>query len=455
MEVYWEAVSYAVFIAVTGMTGYLFYRFVSPFLRKDRYAGAVGIVYFTVMTVLYLIPWELESAAAYAAGTLAALAILYWIDRRNMEQKVFLAITMYLLDWISHGIALIPRSILFEVLINPPEMMSRPVLQFGCYVTVEILYVALRFVIMAFFIHIINKVYVGKKENMNRKELALMLATPLVVLFGYDTFRFFSNAYLTDMGQYVWNIHSQYLWIMALYQMASYAAIIAEIVLYQSLKESHRKETESAVLAGQIESMKRHIGEVELLYSDIRGLKHDMGNHVMILEGLFRKNERQEALEYLSKLKEQLYEAEIKIKSGNPVTDVILTEKQKAAEEKGIAFECDFHYPAGTKINAFDVSVILNNAVDNAIEAAAECDAPYIRISSYRKKNAYIVEVRNSFRGKLITDQERGLPESTKTGQEHGFGLSNIRKVAQKYLGEIDIEGEGEQFRLTVMLMAE
>lgn len=237
--------------------------------------------------------------------------------------------------------------------------------------------------------------------------------------------------------------------------MISYISIIAVIVSYQSIKESHRKEKENVLLAEQVASMESHIREVESLYRNIRGLKHDMGNHVMILENLVQKNEQQEAARYLSELKKQLNETGTEVKSGNPVTDVVLTEKQKEAVGKEIAFVCDFHYPEGTKINAFDVSVIVNNAVSNAIEAAEKCDKPYVHIKSYRKKNAYMIEVSNNFMGDIVLNEENRLPESTKNGSEHGFGLLNIRKVAQRYFGDIDIVQDGDKFILSIMLMVE
>lgn len=187
----------------------------------------------------------------------------------------------------------------------------------------------------------------------------------------------------------IWNSHNEYLWIKALYHIISYAAIIAAIVFYQSIKESHRKEKENTVLAQKIENLQKHISKVETLYGNIRSLKHDMKNHVMVLENLFCQKEEQAAIGYLSRLKEQLDETDIKMKSGNPVTDIILMEKKKEAEEKGIVFSCDFHYPEGTQINAFDVSVILNNALGNAIEGAEKCGNPYIYVRSYRRKNAY------------------------------------------------------------------
>ena len=80
------------------------------------------------------------------------------------------------------------------------------------------------------------------------------------------------------------------------------------------------------------------------------------------------ENETEELEKYMAELKSAWSESVAEIKTGNPVTDVILTQKQKEAEEKGIDFRCKFMYPTDTGINAFDVSVILNNAITNAFE---------------------------------------------------------------------------------------
>ena len=135
---------------------------------------------------------------------------------------------------------------------------------------------------------------------------------------------------------------------------------------------------------------------------------------------------------------------------------MILTQKHKEAKEKGVEFECKFVYPSDTSINAFDVSVILNNAIENAFEAVEECDTPYISISAYRRKNAYMLEITNCIQKHVDIDNETGLPETKKKDKSsHGFGLANIRKVAQKYYGDIDISQEENRFTLTVMLMVE
>ena len=148
------------------------------------------------------------------------------------------------------------------------------------------------------------------------------------------------------------------------------------------------------------------------------------------------------------------------VKSGNPVTDVILQEWKIEAEKRGICFRCDFHYPAGSNINAFDVSVILNNALQNAVENTVEGETAYISVNSYRRNNVFMIEISNSFMGKLQWDAECGLPVTSKEkteshgyGQTHGYGLSNIRKVAGKYFGDLDITQKDREFLLSVMLM--
>jgi len=100
------------------------------------------------------------------------------------------------------------------------------------------------------------------------------------------------------------------------------------------------------------------------------------------------------------------------------------------------------------------VSVILNNAIENAFEGVEGCKSPYISLFAYRKKNAYMLEIRNSISKRVEIDVETGFPETTKKDKSsHGFGLVNIRKVAQKYYGDIDISQDEESFTLMIMLL--
>ena len=135
--------------------------------------------------------------------------------------------------------------------------------------------------------------------------------------------------------------------------------------MFQNWKVAQEEQTGQELVLNQVSDMKKHIGEVEKLYQDICSLRHDMGNHIQMLEHLVAENHMDDAAEYMEHLKKEWNEISPEIKTGSPVIDVILMEKLREAKEKQIRFISDFHYPGDTKLNAFDLSVILNNALDN------------------------------------------------------------------------------------------
>jgi len=452
METYWAIANQTIAIINILIEGWLVYGFVKPFMKKKIYY--VGLSYSLVMLILYCVPWEIDYP--YLLGMLAAWIMMCLLDRRNIKQKVFLATSLYLLRWVVHGVVLVLRDIMFALFINTSFMHKEPMIQLIAYIIVELIYYSVAIAIMCLVIKLIHKVYVNKKEDISGKELLLLFAILLTVMMGYFSFDFFSNVYVEDTGSYVWNVHLEYKILLVVYQIISFAAIMIAIMTYQKIKEKQREENVNILLTEQIENTRQHISEVEKLYGDIRALKHDMGNHISVLENLFAKKETEEFEKYLTELKATYSESVEGIKTGNPVTDVILTQKQKEAEEKGISFDCKFVYPSNTIINAFDVSVILNNAIENAFEGIKGCKNPYVSIAAYRKKNAYMLEVSNCIKKRVEVDEETGLPETTKKDKSnHGFGLANIRKVAQKYYGDIDISQDDNSFTLMVMLMTE
>ena len=397
IETYWAIVSHSTVIINYILEGWLFYKLVKPFMKnKPHY---VGICYSAVMLLFFCIPQQITYPNLQ--GAVAAWIMMCLLEKRNIKQKAFLVTLMYLFRWVVYGVTLVLRDVMFEVFISAPYMLSHPVLQIIVYGMVELIYFGIAITGMFLVIKFIQKVYVNKKEDITGKDLLLLFATLLSVMLGYFTFIFLSNVYIEDMQMYIWEVHPAYNLLRVLYQIVSFAAILIALVIYQKLKEKQREEKENILLAEQIENTKQHISEVEKLYGDIRALKHDMGNHISVLENLFTKKETEEFEKYLTELKATYSESTGEIKTGNPVTDVILTQKQKEAEEKGINFECKFMYPSGTAINAFDVSVILNNAITNAFEGVEGCENPYISVSAYRKKNAFMLEVTN-FISKLL-----------------------------------------------------
>ncbi len=451
MTFYWDMISKVFWFLTNFATAGIYAWFLKPFLPGKRQACAVGFSYFISMFLLKVIPLEMWGIVAYSMGCGVIFISMYLVDKKNMRQKIFLAILSLLFQWIAHGAGQPVYSGLLYALGRNSHI--RLEIFTILYSVIELLYFLLRCALTFGMVKIVNIVYRDKREELSCYELVLMLLPVSLSVAVYYLKAYFCSVYEGDLGISVWHNHEMFTYLDMLFAILSYGVILAVLVFYQKIKKTQQEERENAVLAGQMADMRNHICQVEKMYEDIRSIRHDMGNHIMILENLYRKSQWGEAEQYAKRLTDAMGESFFHVKSKNPVTDVILEEIWKRAFEMGIDFRCDFFFGRDIPVDAFDMSVILNNGLGNALEGT-NGEHPFISVFSSRKNNVFLIEIQNSFHGKLLWDENREVPLSTKKqGEGHGYGLGNIKKIAGKYHGDIAVKSEEGRFILTVMLL--
>ena len=453
VEKCWMVTSKISVIALLMITGIYFGKFVCPYIKKKKGAVSVSIVYITIMLVLYMIPPQIDNFSAYLIGVIAAFLVMYVEDRRNIYQKIFLAITFFSIRWLTVAMAARLDDLVTKALVFRNMSAEKVWLQYGLYVGTRVLDIVLCIAFIAVAIGLINKAYIYKKDEMSVKEMVMLIIPSLVGVTGYGILQYYLMIYERDTGKNLIDTYGFYGALSFLHYLISIVAILVVIVMFQNWKEMQEEQRGQELVLNQISDMKKHIGEVEKLYRDIRSMRHDMGNHIQTLEHLVAHNNMDDATEYLEHLKNEWDEVSPEIKTGSPVIDVILMEKLREAKERQIRFLSDFHYPHNTKLNAFDLSVIMNNALNNCMENVSG-DDPYISISSFRKNSIFMITIKNSFGGQLNFG-DCDLPETTKFGKEHGMGLNNIRRVARMYMGDISLEQGNEEVILSIMMQVE
>lgn len=453
VEKCWMVTSKISVIALLMITGIYFGKFVCPYIKKKKGAVAVSIVYITIMLVLYMIPPQIDNFSAYLIGVIAAFLVMYVEDRRNIYQKIFLAITFFSIRWLTVAMAARLDDLVTKALVFRNMSAEKVWLQYGLYVGTRVLDIVLCIAFIAVAIGLINKAYIYKKDEMSVKEMVMLIIPSLVGVTGYGILQYYLVIYERDTGKNLIDTYGFYGALSFLHYLISIVAILVVIVMFQNWKEMQEEQRGQELVLNQISDMKNHIEEVKKLYRDIRSMRHDMGNHIQTLEHLVAHNNMDDATEYLEHLKNEWDEVSPEIKTGSPVIDVILMEKLREAKERQIRFLSDFHYPQNTKLNAFDLSVIMNNALNNCMENVSG-DDPYISIYSFRKNSIFMITIKNSFVGHLNFG-DSDLPETTKSGREHGMGLNNIRRVARMYMGDISLEQGNEEVILSIMMQVE
>ena len=249
------------------------------------------------------------------------------------------------------------------------------------------------------------------------------------------------------------------LWKIPMIALCIFAGEAALIYFWQRYRILLAERQKHFVEEQQVKAMKMRLEEAENFYGSIRKVRHEMKNHMANIKGLAGAGEYGEIEDYIRRMDETMQELEYKYVTGNAVTDVIINDKCRRAEKAGIRFDADFRY--GGEIPVFDLGIILNNLLDNAIEACEKLESGkgFIRLMLKRKKQFLLLEVENSFDGTVPVQTDGGLAlpttkQSTLPGiiTEHGIGLENVRDVAERYFGGVSIKVKGEVFHVTVML---
>ena len=204
--------------------------------------------------------------------------------------------------------------------------------------------------------------------------------------------------------------------------------------------------------AFQASLIEKHYAEVENMYKQVRGWRHDYKNHIQTLKAYMSFGEQEKVNEYLDRLDEDLTSVDTIIKTGNIMTDAILNSKISLALSKKISVNAKAAVPENLNISDIDLCVIIGNLLDNAIEACEgiESGEKFIRIFIGMKNTQLYMVFTNTTPGKKLS-KSGGLFLSRK-GENHGFGLMRIDKTVEKYGGYIDRNSEDGAFTTEILL---
>ena len=207
----------------------------------------------------------------------------------------------------------------------------------------------------------------------------------------------------------------------------------------------------------QIEKYQRelvdiHYKEVDNMYRQIRGWRHDYRNHIQVLMALADKGDIDGIKQYLGELDVDLNTVDTVIKTGNAMADAILNSKISLARSKEIEVDAQAHIPVKLKMSELDLCCILGNLFDNAIEASLALPPEERKIRVYmdmKNTQLYISFTNMTAGGKL--KKEGGIFKTTK-GEGHGFGLVRIDAIVERADGYISRNSEDGAFTTEILI---
>ena len=202
----------------------------------------------------------------------------------------------------------------------------------------------------------------------------------------------------------------------------------------------------------QSDLLATHYAEVENMYRQIRGWRHDYRNHIQVLKNYAAMEDLTSLNRYLEELDTDLNTVDMVLKTGNAMTDVILNSKISLAKSKKIPVTADAHVPVALTTSEIDLCIIIGNLFDNAIEAcmALPEEERMIRVYMDMKNTQLYMSFTNTTALKK-QKKENGRFFTTK-GAGHGYGLVRIDTIIERCQGYISRNSEDGAFTTEILL---
>ena len=218
-------------------------------------------------------------------------------------------------------------------------------------------------------------------------------------------------------------------------------------------REKHVEEelrTQNQLIALQMRSQ----DEVNNMYQSILSLKHDMNNHLHTISGYMQVGEYEKAQEYVGEIAGEVSRIQ-SFHSGNAVVDALIGSKTALAEMNGIRVDVNMAVPAELKLTDGDLTVMIGNLYDNAIDAN-------LKIMDVNKRFIHIKILFDG--GNLLflfenaaCEEERSCKTDVwattkKDNFMHGFGIKNIDRIVQMNDGYCERELKNHVFRCRIRI---
>lgn len=401
-------------------------------LGKSIYAGAViGISHFAVITIFNYIEYY-SGYQEWILGGVLFLTVVLTLQGRVMEKLLFVQISSVITG--TTGVlftVLFQRWITYDASGYPVFGVSRILLCLGA----KLIYVIITELLIRYQVK--EKQYVT--NNTYVKMNIIMFATQTI-----DNY-LMNIIYINVLSDTL--ISEVYIVLVAL---VAVDAIV--YMLYVELTNNSIRLLKEKMKSAAYESEKKEIEKIQEIHKQTMKIRHDMKNVLLNIRLKLQDGKVQEAEQYLEEeLNVKLAKVNI-VSTGNRIIDAVLNSHVQQAEEEGIPLQLTVECSLGNK-EEMDFAILLSNLLDNAVEAAIQCDKPYINLRITRKDDALHIEINNSCSAVVDLESQDGILPTTKHDKTvHGYGLSNVKDIVELYNGFYDYECKDGNFMTDIVL---
>lgn len=221
--------------------------------------------------------------------------------------------------------------------------------------------------------------------------------------------------------------------------------------LYDALAGAYVKLEKGAIFERQLAIYSNQLNVMMQSEEKMTALRHDMKHHLNELSIIAARNQDREVINYIQDMYTYFGNPHEYIKSGNNEVDSLMNYMLNKAKNVLEKVEYEVNVPKELEIRLFDLTIVIGNLLENAIDAAKDSKEKWMEVSVNFEQGMLFIRIRNSY-GNAVQKQGDIYITTKKKTQEHGIGLQNVRKVVDNYKGEMQISDQNNIFDVKLIL---
>lgn len=287
-----------------------------------------------------------------------------------------------------------------------------------------------------------------KKSGLDlNKHIWIMFNVVMIVFFSITT------AFMTVYPNQ--NINHEFEIICIVISLSFLAMSIIVIYFFTYICSRFQQSKTLYLLQTSYEAMEERLSVQTQNTQKLQKIRHDIKNHLVNLKNLIDKNDITNAQWLLSEIIGQTDNISIGISqtSGNSIIDSIVAYKATVCYNKEINIEYFLEELPELFIDLIDISSVISNLLDNAVEAAEKTENPHIIIKILMCRKYLTIFVKNSYNENFPPIIENDNLITTKSDKTiHGYGMQIVNEIAFKYDGNCQLQLDGSYFITNVLL---
>lgn len=352
----------------------------------------------------------------------------------NIFEKILISVINYVLVYFIN----LPVMSAISAITGIPMLqlqMSQNVERVVCLFITKILYFAVTQFILSF----------RKKEeyHFSRNEWIMILSAFMItLLIGI-------SMYMITVGGKT----TEYIYVAVTLLISCLDAVI--FIFLRKMNRTSQIEKERDIMEIQLQRQQDEMQHLQQQYEEISILRHDFRNGIDCLCGMIEQGDCSGALAYAKRFKERKVNTILsQVQCSSTMLNAVVNAKFNDAQSKGIDTSLRLVVQIPHDLE-FDLSIMLSNLLDNAIEACEKNPSnAQILLTISEEAGYYRLVVRNTIATSVLKkNQELKTEKANK--KLHGWGLRSVTDLVSKRNGLIDFYEKEGMFYVDILLPIE